>query len=141
MNTTYTSMLCAALAVPALVQPAAAASTAEEFVTTMFELQGAFAEVAEAVVDKKATPEEAAAAITEITAAIAQMMDALAGLPPEAQAGIGDLLENPEIKAAGEQVEAGIVTILKAFIEAEFFGCEALETACAEFCAVNQIEL
>ncbi len=140
MNTYTLCALGAALAVPALVQPAMAeeaATPAEEFVTTMFELQGAFAEVAEAIVDEEATPAEGAAAINEITTAIEALMAALPSADESVQAEIGELMQDAEIIAAAETVEKGCVEILAAFKEADFFGDAALKAACEKFAAVN----
>lgn len=139
MNTYKLCALAAALTVPALVQPAMAeeASPAEEFVTSMFELQGAFAEVAEAIAEEEATPAEGAAAINEVTAACEALMAALPQLPAADQAEIGAILENEEVQEAAAEVEAGCLEILKAFKEADFFDCAELKAACVKFAAVN----
>ncbi len=139
MNTYTLCALGAALAVPAMVQPVMAeeaATPAEEFLTTMFELQGAFAEVAEAIVDEEATPAEGAAAIAEINGAIEAMVAAAPQMSPEDQAELGALMEDPEIQAAAAEVEKGCGEILAAFAEAEYFGCAELKAACEKFAAL-----
>lgn len=140
MNTYTLCALGAALAVPAIVQPAMAeeaATPAEEFVTSVFELQGAFAEVAEAIVDEEATPEEGAAAINEVSGALESLMAALPNAEESVQAEIGELMQDPEIIAAAEAVEKGCLEILAAFKQADFFGSADLKAACEKFAAVN----
>ncbi len=151
--------LCAALAAPSFAQttsPAtscAAPTTAaeddddeevtpgEQFVIDVVTLQGDYFDVINELKDGNISADDAAAKITAITAKLKVLSDSVESLPAEVLEQIAAVVEDEEISADIEEIDATSIQSIHNAADEEYYGSEALKAALEAYAEVNQYEI
>lgn len=139
MNTYTLCALGAALAVPALVQPAMAeeaATPAEEFMTTSLELMGLIGEIYKAIDTDEATPDEAGEVLASVVDGLQQLQGKLAEMSPEDIAELEAIMADPEIAADLKKIDEQIDVMMNNLKAADYLESATLKAACEAYMAL-----
>lgn len=138
MKTTSFCALCAAFAVPALVQPAMAdEKLAQEYVDSLAELQGAMVDVYQGIDTDEITPDEAADLIDQLTAALDELFSC--ERDEETQAQIVALVEAHNDDFV--KIEEGVLKLLQNLKAANYLESDKLKAACEKYAEFMELEL
>lgn len=144
MKTTSFCALCAAFAVPALVQPAFAdekVSHVEQLFVEVIEAQTEFLTIAGNVMEETLSPDVAAVAIDKVTKNLTVTIAKIGALSEEEAEDFISIMEDEEVAEGVIEMEEGSILVLKAIASQDYYGNAALKAACEAYAELNDYEL
>lgn len=144
MKITSFCALCAAFAVPALVQSAFAdeeVSYVEQLFVEVIEAQTEFLTITDNVMKEDLSPDVAAVAIDKLCKKLTVTLTKIGALSDADAEAFVEIMADEEVAKGVLQIDEGCVVMLQTFAENDYFGNAALKAACEAYAELNDYEL
>lgn len=136
-------MLCAAFAIPALVQPAFAdeeVSYAEQLFVEVIEAQTEFLTICNNVMEEDLSPAVAAVAIEKVNERITATLTKIGKLNDEDGKAFLKIILDEKVAEGVDKIDEACLAALAAFDKEDYYDNAAFKAACETFAELNAYE-